>query len=590
MGSIAAFFTPISDHDAVRRMLLVAPHRGSCLETRGLGQCVLGISNADGDRDASLAHGGGYAVAFVGVLDNGPELAAELELLTSQPATAAEIVLAAFRELGDAMPNRLRGAFGAVITNGSRLWCLRDHVGFGTLFYRHDGHRFYAATEAKQVVAGAGLSRQPDLEVVERIFFGDIDDETPTAIKGARRLPKANILAFDGLRTTQRRYWDPEALLETSDLRQDELAERFEDLLRQAVRRSLTGEDVVSLSGGIDSPPLAAFGAPEHLKFGGKPLSALTAVYPNQPSVDESDYVRDIAGFLDIPLYTYERTAVPLERLEEWAGLFDGPVPRILYSDVEEHYGHVRRLGFKTMLTGEVAEFVFAMRGYTIAHLLLTGRFTALRHYLHEHRTVGTSTASVAKQLLAAPVPRSLAVLNERLHSKWGKRAPGWIDAGRVRKVAAGNVVPARDRWRNQQLLMLAGPGLSMEADNVVQSLYGVRTRRPWADIDLWEFFLGLPAEVKYTDGRRKALVRSLLWGRVPDVILERRDKTGFEESVMARVNYESLDRWLLKPRFELPGVDYKRLGQRLRQRDLTAGENNWAMDLAMTHAFVETA
>ena len=42
--------------------------------------------------------------------------------------------------------NRLRGAFGAVITDGRRVWAVRDHVGFGTLFYRHDGGTFYAVS------------------------------------------------------------------------------------------------------------------------------------------------------------------------------------------------------------------------------------------------------------------------------------------------------------------------------------------------------------------------------------------------------------------------------------------------------------
>ena len=137
------------------------------------------------------------------------------------------------------------------------------------------------------------------------------------------------------------------------------------------------------------------------------------------------------------------------------------------------------------------------------------------------------------------------------MNSKWAKRSPAWVDAHRIRKVASENVVGARDRWRHQQLLGFVGPGLSMEADNVVQALYGVRTRRPWADVDLWEFFLSLPAERKYTDGKRKALVRSMLWGKVPDVILKRRGKTGFEESVMARVNYDALNQWLVNPQFQ---------------------------------------
>ncbi|MGH3118103.1 MAG: asparagine synthase-related protein, partial [Gaiellales bacterium] len=325
--------------------------------------------------------------------------------------------------------------------------------------------------------------------------------------------------------------------------------------------------------------------AEEHLRLSGRPLAALSAVYPDQPTVDESGYIKIVADAINIPLYTYERTAKPLDRLEEWCRVLDGPVPRILHSDAEEHYQHVRRLGFRTMLTGEVAEFVFAMRGFTVAHLLLHGRLPALYRYCRGQGSA--SRAALARQLLVAPVPRPAAALYERCNSKWGLRAPSWIDRPRIRRAAAADVVTARERWRHQQLTGFIGPGLSMEADDVLQSLFGVRTRRPWADVDLWEFFLSLPAEVKYTGARRKGLVRELLRGRVPDEILDRRDKTGFDESLMARVDYPALRRLLVNPTFRLPGVDYTLLGERLQREDFTVPDYNWAKDLAGIHAFV---
>ena len=79
-----------------------------------------------------------------------------------------------------------------------------------------------------------------------------------------------------------------------------------------------------------------------------------------------------------------------------------------------------------------------------------------------------------------------------------------------------------------------------MEADEIMQNLCGIRTRRPWADVDLWEFFISLPAEDKAPEHGRKKLVRKLLRGKVPDVILDRKHKTGFDESILARVDYDA--------------------------------------------------
>ena len=47
-------------------------------------------------------------------------------------------------------------------------------------------------------------------------------------------------------------------------------------------------------------------------------------------------------------------------------------------------------------------------------------------------------------------------------------------------------------------------PGLTMEADEIMQNLCGIRTCWPWADVDLWEFFIWLRAQDKAPDNCSK--------------------------------------------------------------------------------------
>jgi hypothetical protein len=162
-----------------------------------------------------------------------------------------------------------------------------------------------------------------------------------------------------------------------------------------------------------------------------------------------------------------------------------------------------------------------------------------------------------------------------------------WLDPARHRLPRVADKSPVGRRWREGQYGFLNGPGLSLEADEVCQEFCGVRARHPWADIDLWEFFLSLPAEQKFSGAITKALVRRLLRGRVPDVILDRRKKVVFNDAVMGRVDYDALDRWLAAPSTRLPGVDYAVLAERIAARDLDIVEYMWAKDLASTHAFL---
>ena len=590
MGSIAVSlsYRETPDKGRATRMIHASPHRGVLSKI-----CTIG--------SASLAAGGEHAqvlvahdlgIALSGSLDNATDLHRELASagVTGPDDSDGAILLAAFRKYGPDVAERLRGVFAAVVTDGAQVWAFRDHIGFATLFYRLEPDRCFFATEVKQVLAGAGLPREADADVLEAIAFNELIDDTPTALKGAMRLPKATVIHVTRSASSIHRYWHPESLLETGHYTPDEIHERFDELMTQAVRRSLSGNDFVSLSGGIDSPPIASYGAPLHIELSGRPLSAISAVYPDQPAVDESIYIEEVASSLGMPLHTYTRKVKPLDNLEDWVQILDGPVPKILVGDAAEQYSLARSLGFDTMLTGEVAEFVFDRRTYALPHLIAHRRWQAAAANLRNQRRAGISRYNVARQIGSTFVPRSLATTWRRIRLPFDStRVPHFVSQHRFKNEYASRTVRSRDRWRQEQLWAFTGPGLTMEADDVVQSIHGIRTRRPWADIDLWEFFLSLPVETKVPRPGRKALVRDLIRGKVPDSIVDRHDKTGFDDAITSRIDYSRLRALLFPPAYEVPGVDYKALSQRIEQRDLNANEFMWAKDLAALSAFVRS-
>src|SRR2546427_5161200 len=262
-----------------REMLAAAPHRGSCTTLRVLGNCVLGVANRPDFVDATVSSEGALVAALSGRLDNAAELHQALPAAGSPPGSRADadVVVAAFRAFGLDAPNRMRGCFAGIVTDGTAIWCFRDHAGFRPLFYRDDPRRFVAASDPRQVVVGAQLSEEPDFEVLERILYGRMPSDMPAALKGVARLAQASTLAVDGANgVAVRRYWHPVELLESAPLSPADVQDRFLELLGQAVARSLTGRDAILLSGGVDSPARAAFAAPEHPRRPGRPIRRLS--------------------------------------------------------------------------------------------------------------------------------------------------------------------------------------------------------------------------------------------------------------------------------------------------------------------------
>ena len=550
-----------------------------------LGRCAIGVLDREGRTDASLVSDGRLVVAYAGTLDNADDIADIAADGHGDAKTPAQLVLAAWDALGEALPGRLRGVFACIVSDGSRLWAFRDPIGLETLFYRASDDAIHLGSEAKQVVRGADVSREPDLEVVEATFYGDLEDPTRCALRGVQRLVGATLLSAEGGSVTTRPYWDPENLLETGTLSADEATERFRDLLAQAVRRALTGDDVISLSGGIDSPPIATFAAREYTRRWGRPIPALSAVYPSFPESDESHYIELVANKLELPLHTYEPGPQRLDRLQYWVELFDSPWSTWSPEGTAERCLHAQKLGARTILSGEFAEQATAMRVYIATHLLWRGQWSTAAAQLRSQRAARIGRRQLAAQVADAFTPR---LLQARRFRRPNPFVPPWIDTRRIADRDSRAALPARRRWKAAQLPFF-GADPTGEADIYSHALFGIRARRPWADVDLWEFFLSLPAGIKFPDYRMKGFVRNALRGDVPDEILDRRDKTyanrWFETMAL---DYPALRRWLSNPSHCIGGVDYRALGQQLEGEQMELSHYLWAKDLAAAHAFLD--
>ncbi|MEO6715434.1 MAG: asparagine synthase-related protein [Mycobacteriales bacterium] len=585
-------------HERVRAAFAAAPHRGSPVDPfLRHGAALLAVSADTVVTDSDTDTAAGLAVAIVGTLDTLTELRRRVlaapggDVELRGRVNPAAVLACAVSLFGPSIAESLRGYYAAVVTDGDQLWAWRDHVGFRTLFYRHAAGMTVVASEAKQVQIAAGIERVVDLDVVQSIFYSAYGDETPAAITGVQRLPKASVLSADARRARSEHYWHPHRLLETSRLSGAALKEAFDQVMATAVDRSMEGRDLVSLSGGVDAPAVAGFAAPRHLERFGTPLKALSTVYPGFPRVDESEWISLIAQRKGLELQTFVPDHPQLGGIDVWMQRFDGPVPTIWVGEVEDFYTRARAFGAVNILTGSFAEYVIEMRDGLLPYLVKSGRPLAAWRFLAAKRRGGAHLPGLIRQAAMAVAPDPVTRAYRRFRSDFGGLpVPDFVDAGRVDQSSRMLKSTSRELWRNEQLTAFEGPGISLEADEVIQAVCGVRVRNPWLDIDVWELFLSLRAEVKFPESRYKGLAKTLLRGTVPDEVLDRRTFTAFDDSLVARMDYDGLRRWCIDPGWTMPGVDYAALRRRLDARDLTLGDYIWARDLATSHAFVEGA
>src|SRR5437773_4535936 len=204
MPTLACHVADAAAAHLVTGMLTAVPDRGSQLHLARAGSFVLGLAADERlPGEGAIGEGRGWAAVVVGTLDEVRE--------QKGGASAAHVVLETIRAGGPEGLNRLRGVFATVVTDGRRVWAARDHVGTETLYYHETPGRLSLVSEPKQLEAIPGIRLEPDVDLVEAIFYGEDCDPLRSVYRGVLRLGMGSYLEWSGTGWRVARYWRPEA-------------------------------------------------------------------------------------------------------------------------------------------------------------------------------------------------------------------------------------------------------------------------------------------------------------------------------------------------------------------------------------------
>jgi asparagine synthase (glutamine-hydrolysing) len=238
------------------------------------------------ERGAQPMHSadGTLSITFNGEIYNYRELRAELQArgYAFRTETDTEVLLQLYADRGPAMVDALRGmfAFGLWDARARRLFLARDPLGVKPLYYADDGWTMRFASQAKALLAGGAVSRDPDpAGIVGFHLFGSVP-EPFTVWQGIRSLPAGATMIVDasGPDLPRSYYRVARALERRSEtsavLAPAEARERLAAAVRDSVRHHLVGDVPVAvfLSAGIDSGALLGTMA----ELGVRDISAVT--------------------------------------------------------------------------------------------------------------------------------------------------------------------------------------------------------------------------------------------------------------------------------------------------------------------------
>ena len=511
---------------------------------------ILDLSSA-GHQPMSTRNGR-YHLSFNGEIYNYVELRRELEPLGHEFVSGSdtEVLLAAYAEWGTAALERLIGMFAFAIVDAERrvLVLARDQFGIKPLFYAPCRGSLAFASEIPPLLELPGVSRHANPQrVYDYLRYARIDHGADTMFADVRQVQPAHYaeVPLDAPdRLVERPYWRLEAQ-PVDGLSLEAAAERLHDLVVDSVRLHLRSDVAVgaAFSGGVDSS--ANVTAMRSLSGNGLELHTFSYV-AEDPALSEERWIslvtREIGAVAHTVTPGSEDLQADLDRLIDVQAEPFGSTS--IYAQYRV-FQLARDAGIKVMLDGQGPDEMFAgYRSYLPAHLagmLFRGRFlTAARFVSALSSLPGASPGAVVKTaargsaaVVKGALPDAIREPARRLRQQ--KTLPDWLDStwladrdiflpGPYRTVVGRNVL--RD-----QLLDSVHSSLRtlLRYEDRNSMAWSIESRVPFVTPAIAEFAAGLPDDYLIApDGRGKLVLRRSLRGLVPEPILERRDKIGF--------------------------------------------------------------
>lgn len=191
--------------------------------------------------------------------------------------------------------------------------------------------------------------------------------------------------------------------------------------------------------------------------------------------------------------------------------------------------------GVRVMLDGQGADELLggyaAFLGPRVASMLRRGH---VRRAAQLVRMSGQrpNMSAIGRYVAAAALPSAVKrLLRTRVHAA---RVPQWIDAAWFADRGVTASPPLRDPGPDLRAHLVQSVQTSLRSllryEDRNSMAFSVESRVPFLTTSFAELVLSLPEDYLIApDGTRKAVLRTAMRGVVPDVILDRRDKIGFQ-------------------------------------------------------------
>ena len=560
MCGIAGIITAnnnLINEPVLRRMSDSLAHRGPdgeglwCNDTNtaGFSHRRLSIIDLTTGGAQPMHYLGRYTIVYNGEIYNYKELRSDLQKagyhFKSQSDT--EVILASYDFYKEQCVKYFDGMFAFAIWDEREriLFTARDVFGEKPFYYYKDDSVFVFASEMKALWA-AGVTKSPDEKMMINYlalgYVQNASDKSQTFFKDITALPPAHygILSLSDMEYAEIRYKDfnKENIIKISE---QDAVEQLRTLLYESTAKRLRSDVPVgsSLSGGLDSSSIACI--INNIQKSSKTdtgFKTFSAVFPGFEK-NEEKYIADVCAKFDLESFTVTPSANDLmDDIVKISWHQDEPFTSSSIYAQYKVYELAKKNNIKVLLDGQGADETLA--GYTkYLHWYMQDLVGHNKFFPAKREKAALKRNSIPmkwgmKNILASYLPSHAALALEKIEFKKISNSH-FINANLMQEVKGkewlGIYKPVVTKLNDILYFNTMQNGLEelLRYADRNSMAHGTEVRLPFLNTELVSFIFSLPACFKIKDGFTKSILRKAMDKQLPDNIVWRTEKVGFE-------------------------------------------------------------
>ncbi len=491
-------------------------------------------------------------VCFDGRIDNRPDLLRDLHINAGDDTLSdVEIVAAGYECWGKECFRRLQGDFGIALwdARSAVLYLVRDSFGVKRLFYHVDHKRIVWATVPDALLELEDVTMELDENYVA-LFLSHYPTAQMSPFRSITPVRPAHFVSVCNQRSTSQCYWDIHAISTNSRVESDQACvEEFRDKFLEAVRVRLRADTnvVAELSGGLDSSCIVCAADRVSQVTGGKvrPVETVSYVFDKAQHADERCFIRQVEEQRARPGIHIREDDDPIFSNWRDQSFISFPNTDLCYGGlIYQKLETLRKMDVRVLLSGMYGDQLLALDDvpYAAAAHVRAGRcISAFALCVEDALRIRRSAVELFWRFGIRP---NLPVCMRPVRA----HIPEWITPHFVRRTGLKELLrsvieipPGHFGGASRFHQLLAGIELMGSGYSENQTRLGsLEIRYPYLHRPLVEFVVSLPTDVVVRPGRNNRwLQRSAMSSLLPEMIAQRRGKTGPTEAIIIAVNRE---------------------------------------------------